>query len=154
MAKQFEFEATHVYNADPKRVFPLLCPVYETDYIDGWEFEMIYTNSGFVELGCVFTTPYKGDEKTVWTVSLHNPKNFIIEFIRVTPNLESVTISIVLNWLGSTQTEALIRYVHTPLTKEQEEYLTSEYEAVFNEDITYWEAALNHYLGTGKLLKK
>jgi len=154
MTKQYEFEEKHVYDEVPKRVFPLLCPVYEADYLDGWEYEMVFSYSGFVELGCVFTTPHHGEEKSIWTVSLHDPKRFIIEFVRVTPNQEVVTIAIYLKRFEGTRSEAIIRYIHTPLTKEREEYLASEHEEVFKADMLYWEMALNHYLKTGDLLKR
>jgi len=65
-----------------------------------------------------------------------------------------VTISVFLKWLGSTQSEALIKYVHTPLTEEREAYLKSEHKKVFEADLLYWETALNHYLATGGRLKR
>jgi hypothetical protein len=35
--------------APPEKVFPLLCPVREYDWVEPWKCEMIYTDSGFVE---------------------------------------------------------------------------------------------------------
>ena len=152
--EQHIFETSHIYLGDPKKVFPLLCPVREAEYLDGWKYEMISSVSGYAELGCVFSTPHESLKQTIWTVSLYDPKTFIIEYIRVTPNLELVTISIFLKWLGSVQTEALIRYVHTALSTEHDEYLNSEHVHVFKDDMDYWEKALNHYLKTGEKLKK
>ena len=42
--------------AAPEKVFPLLCPVREADWIPGWQYELVYSESGVAELGCVFTT--------------------------------------------------------------------------------------------------
>ena len=41
-----------------KEVFQLLCPVREDDWIPGWrdQRKLVYTESGFAELGCVFIT--------------------------------------------------------------------------------------------------
>lgn len=38
-------------NATPEIVFPLLCPVRETKWLDGWDHTMIYSVSGFVDEG-------------------------------------------------------------------------------------------------------
>jgi hypothetical protein len=40
----------------PIAVFPLLCPVREADWIDGWSPPLVVTNSGVAEPDCVFTT--------------------------------------------------------------------------------------------------
>ena len=39
------------FDAPPDRVFPLLCPVREYDWIDGWECRMVYAETGVAELG-------------------------------------------------------------------------------------------------------
>ena len=41
-------------NAEPEKVFPLLCPVREKDWLDGWNYKMIYSKSGLIEKNCVF----------------------------------------------------------------------------------------------------
>lgn len=40
----------------PNRIFPLLCPKREYDWIPFWTGKIQYSTSGFAELGCVFTT--------------------------------------------------------------------------------------------------
>ena len=51
---------THSYTqqliAPPDRVFPLLCPVREAEWIDGWQPVLVLTLGGFAEADCVFTT--------------------------------------------------------------------------------------------------
>jgi hypothetical protein len=42
MQKEFVFEVA----APPDRVFPLLCPVRERDWLEGWEADMVYSASG------------------------------------------------------------------------------------------------------------
>lgn len=41
-----------------KEIFLLLCPVREDEWIPGWKEQrrLVYTESGFAELGCVFMT--------------------------------------------------------------------------------------------------
>ena len=47
-------------NASPEIVFPLLCPVREVEWLDGWEYKMIYCVSGLIEKGAVFSTANTG----------------------------------------------------------------------------------------------
>jgi hypothetical protein len=53
-AIQRQAERTLHANAPPSAVFPLLCPVRERDWIDGWTADVLRSASGFAELGCVF----------------------------------------------------------------------------------------------------
>jgi hypothetical protein len=51
---------------------------------NGWGYEMIYSKSGLAEAGAVYTTSFKGEEDTVWIVTIHDPVINKIEFVRVT----------------------------------------------------------------------
>lgn len=72
---------TQFLPAPPENVFPLLCPVLEYDWIDIWECEMMYTDSGVAELDCLFRTniPHRGEE--IWMVVRYAPYQ-LIEFAR------------------------------------------------------------------------
>src|SRR5882672_10992531 len=53
--------ASHTYRqrlcASPAKVFPLLCPVREAEWADGWLPELVISSSGVAECACVFITP-------------------------------------------------------------------------------------------------
>ena len=51
------------------KIFPLLCPVREYDWIDGWECEMIYSESGVAENNCIFKTDFMDRGEDLWVVS-------------------------------------------------------------------------------------
>lgn len=71
--------------ARPERVFPLLCPVREYDWIPTWTCEMIHSVSGVAEDGCVFRTHFPRDGGTMtWVVSVYEPP-LRIEFSCVAP---------------------------------------------------------------------
>ena len=55
--KRITREYRQTINATPEKMFPLLCPVREADWLDGWRYNMIYSESGLVEEGAVFSTP-------------------------------------------------------------------------------------------------
>ena len=46
--------------ATPDRVFPLLCPVREYEWIPGWECDVLHSVSGVAEEDCVFRTRFPG----------------------------------------------------------------------------------------------
>jgi hypothetical protein len=51
------------FSALPQDVFPLICPVKEEDWLCDWEndtYELIYSESGVNELGCIFKTDFNG----------------------------------------------------------------------------------------------
>jgi hypothetical protein len=58
--------------AGPGTVFPLLCPVREADWIDGWDPLQVFTSSGHAEPDCVFTTRAEPID-AVWYVTRYEP---------------------------------------------------------------------------------
>ena len=46
-----------VFNYPPEKVFYQFCPSRELDWIEGWECDLVYTTTGYVEKDCIFTTP-------------------------------------------------------------------------------------------------
>ena len=56
--KRFSTEHAHEFSYPCSEIFQLGCPVREDDWLTGWKElrEIIYTESGFAELGCVFKT--------------------------------------------------------------------------------------------------
>jgi uncharacterized protein YndB with AHSA1/START domain len=57
--------------APPEAVFPLLCPVREYEWLDGWACEMIYSESGVAEENCIFRTAF--GQSAVWNVDHYEP---------------------------------------------------------------------------------
>jgi hypothetical protein len=51
-----EFEVEIQLNSTPNKVFPLLCPTREYDWIKDWDCELVYSDSGFAEENCIFKT--------------------------------------------------------------------------------------------------
>lgn len=76
---------TMEFDAAPEVIFPLLCPVREYEWIPHWDCEIIHTQSGYAELGCVFTTDFHdGFAREVWVVSVYEPFARIA-FVRTGP---------------------------------------------------------------------
>ena len=82
IAKRQYLSASHTINAMTDQVFTLLCPVREFDWIEEWACEMIYSDSGVAELGCIFSTYNEEDGgKDIWVISRYDV-NQGIQFIR------------------------------------------------------------------------
>ncbi len=141
-------------NDIPGKVFPLLCPEREKDWLDGWDYKMVHSQSGLIEQDCVFTTSHHGEADTVWQVTQYDPKEFEVEFLRVTPNENVVKINIKLTPKNSDKTNAHISYQYTALNEQQNEFVKYKLQESFTESMLWWETAINHYLKTGEKLIK
>lgn len=143
-----------INNAPPEKVFPLLCPVREKDWLDGWDYKMIYSKSGFAEEGCVFSTPHHAKNETIWTVTKYDPVNFEIAFVRVSPGDNVVRISIKLEGIDPNATTTFIEYEYTSLSAKQNQYFEQQLGIDFTSSMLWWDKAINYYLETGKKLLK
>lgn len=153
-AKRITYSYTQKNLAPPDKVFPLLCPVREKEWLDGWEYEMVYSESGLVEEGCIFTTRNPGEPETTWVVTRHDRGSHRIEFVRITPGSRVVHIRILLKADHGGATRACIRYTYTGITEEGNSFVDSYTEEQFNSMMVWWERSINHFLATGKKLKQ
>ena len=144
--------ATMRLRAAPEAVFPLLCPMREYDWIDGWRCTMVCSVSGRAELDCVFRTAFAADgPEDTWVVSRYEPPQRI-EFVRVNP-LRAMRYAIALRPLGPGETEAVWSQVVTGLGDEGEQFVRSLDDAAFAARMAVLERMLDHYLETGAMLK-
>ncbi|MFZ0286284.1 MAG: hypothetical protein WAL32_13730 [Terriglobales bacterium] len=195
---------THQYtqtnSAPPEQVFPLLCPVRETEWVPGWQHTLIYSKSGVAEAGCVFITEENGREIT-WLITEYDPQTFRIAFVWVDPRMLTAQINITLEpetarpasrfapplqagtfsrppaaerrqnkahgasrgsraandqapegRKNSIVTSAHIQYTYTGLSPDGNREVERFTEAWFRDKMQSWEAAINHYLKTGKCI--
>jgi hypothetical protein len=137
-------------DADPKTVFPLLCPVRETEWIDSWRCEVVYTDSGRAEADCVFKTAFPGDgPEDVWVVSRYEPPR-VIEFIR-TNALRVMRYTITLE-PAVPGARAVWTQVMTGLNPEGDRFVAALDDAAFTRRMAELERMLNHFLTTGRML--
>lgn len=154
MAEFHGKRVTHVYTqtnlAAPEQVFPLLCPVREADWVPGWEYRLIYSESGLAESGCVFVTPNQDGSETTWVVTEYDSVMFRIGFAWVNPGVVAAEIRIWLEPNSAGKTTAHIDYTYTGLSVEGNREVERYDEKWFQHKMQSWEAAINHYLRTGK----
>ena len=67
----------------PDKVFFQFCPTRELDWIDGWDCDLVYTSTGYIEDDCIFTTPQTNLlGPGLWIVSRYEPSRRL-ELVRI-----------------------------------------------------------------------
>jgi hypothetical protein len=150
--KRVAHEYTQTNVAPPDKVFPLLCPVREADWVPGWQYRWIYSQSGVAELGCVFITPNGDGSETTWITTEHDPTDFRVAFVWVTPGSVAAQIEIRLERKSAQETAAHIRYTYTGLSPQGNREVERYDQQWFRHKMQSWEAAINHYLRTGETI--
>jgi len=131
-------------------VFPLLCPVRECDWIEGWEPGLVASASGLAERDCVFTTP-AGDTEAIWYVTRHEPERGFVEMLKITPGVTACRLTIQLRDVPG-GCEADVAYVHTSLGPAGDAFVAAFTDESYIGFMRDWEARLNHWLAHGERL--
>ncbi len=148
---------TQRIEAPPARVFPLLCPVREAEWLEGWGeiVEMVHSESGLAEEGCVFLTRPPDQVETVWVITRHDPTRGEVEFVRVTPGLLATRLRILVEAAAGDSSAVRITYEFTPLSEAGVALARDVHsQEAFRRSLVWWEASMNHWLRTGELLRR
>lgn len=149
-SKQIRSSFVQQFQAPPGKVFPLLCPVREYEWIEPWQCEMLHSESGTAEKNCVFRTRFPEESSDdVWVINHYEP-DARIEFVRVNA-LRTMCLSITLTDNGDGTTSAINDQLLVGLTEQGNQALDGMADC-FSFEMRMGEAMLNHYLTTGKLL--
>ncbi|HQN19824.1 MAG TPA: hypothetical protein PKV86_11820, partial [Syntrophobacteraceae bacterium] len=135
VAEPFRVTRTYIQKlqAGPEEVFPLLCPVREAEWVDGWDPLVVYSRSGLAEPDCVFVTGNK-EPDSAWIVTKRDTESFDLEIIKVTPWTTIARINISLRPNEQSGTDAEVTYSYTALSEAGEAFVnnyTEEYYAAF-----------------------
>lgn len=141
-------------NAAPNVVFPLICPVREAEWLDDWDYKMIYSKSGVAELGAVFTTSFWEGTEQVWIITKHDSIKNEVEFARVVPGLVTSVLNVNILRKDEQSSYVDITYTYTSLTEKGNNFIDNKYtEEFFIENMKEWEDSMNYFLKTGTVLK-
>jgi hypothetical protein len=146
--------ATHTYRqrlcAPPARVFPLLCPVREIEWAEGWLPDVVISSSGVAERDCVFITPEKRS-KAIWYITRHEPENWFVEMLKIVPGVTACRLEIQLAPNGD-ECFANVTYSHTSIGPAGDEFVARFTAESYRKFMQAWEKELNHFLKTGSRL--
>ena len=138
--------------APPERVFPLLCPVRESEWIPGWSCDLIYSESGVAEKGCIFKTSFPGEGEEVWVVTRHEPESRRFDAVRFIEGSRLVTAEVSLSSADGRSTTLVWVQTITALGAAGNEYIDNFSEPAHQARMDALGTMLAHYCGTGRML--
>jgi len=145
--------------AEPKKIFPLLCPIQEYKWIDGWKCEMVYSQSGGIEKHCIFyeekTGPilFNHEAPTYWLVSQYEPLDFRLQFIHHTVGMFVSQMDLTVEELSDGESSVNWSFTITALNEEANSLIDANTEHKAKMYLTIVGKSLKHYCETGEMLK-
>jgi hypothetical protein len=152
-AKRVTRQYMQTIDAAPSEVHALICPVKEAEWLEGWDYDLIYSQSGVAEYGCVFTSRSAGEE-TIWLITKRDDGACETEFARITPGSRVALVAVRIADGGNQTSRVHISYTITALTAAGNAFIDNFTQDNFVKDMQFWEATMNHYLKTGKALSQ
>ncbi|WP_319541080.1 hypothetical protein [uncultured Pseudodesulfovibrio sp.] len=133
-----------------EKIWPQLCPIREYDWIEDWECEMLHSESGFNERGCVFrTNVHTEGGPDIWLTCRFDPMEQI-EFVRT--NAWRIAHYIIELEPAQNGTRLIWTQHVTALNEEGNEYV-KQWPDAFKATIIRLEKMLAHFLATGTMLR-
>jgi len=151
-ARRIRRSFDHTVAAEPDKVFPLLCPVREYDWIPSWECQIVHSESGVAEQGCVFRTSFPQLGESIWTVSLHEPRLHRIAFVVVTPATHVETLEVEVDGCPGGSTLRWVR-TYTGLNEAGNALLDHFTGAPLEARMQQVMKMLEHYCTTGEMVR-
>jgi hypothetical protein len=148
LARGYEMNAA----APRERVFPLLCPVREYEWLPYWTCQLVYCANGRAEAGCVFTTDQADGGSMTWVVTAYEPPAHI-QFTVMKAGSHVWTLDICLTSVGSDSCRLEWRHTFTGLSEAGNQFLAEYTEEKHYTHLQRIERCLRHFLDTGRLLK-
>jgi len=135
----------------PERVFPLMCPVLEEDWIEGWKATVHHTRSGVAEMGCVFSTDLPGKGREVWMVTRYEAPSRI-EFSRIAGTTRACHLEVLVEATSEDGSMVTFTYTYTAIDDEGDRWVERYRPEQFAREMDALQARLVHYLETGEAL--
>jgi len=141
----------HVFEASPAEVYKQLCPTREKDWIDGWIADLVYSDTGYVEPDCIFTTPaHNIIGPGLWIFTRIEP-NELLELVRIIDSNVVVHLRIKLKDNGNGSCTGSWTRTLTALSEQGNAMV----EAIPDDDphLAKIISGLGHFLKTGQLMR-
>lgn len=110
------------------KVFPLLCPKREEEWIPGWECETLWSRSGYNEEGAVFRTRKPYGTELYWTTLKFDIGERTVDFLNLAPGLYLFRFVITVEPEASGTLRIVFSQTFTPISEEGDA-LIRKYEA-------------------------
>jgi hypothetical protein len=143
-------ERVAVMPATPEKIFPLLCPVREYDWIPSWRAQLIHSQTGVAEENCLFETRSPSDGPTLWMCTRYEPPTRI-EYTCFAQRGFILRLKITLEGVPEGTRMVWLRSWHA-YNAEGEAWLKQWNGDRYEKRTTVLMAELEHYLRTGTML--
>jgi hypothetical protein len=148
-------------DGDIDECFALACPVAELEWIDGWTFDLIYSESGTNETGCVFLEPSSGlsmlcspGANNYWYVTRYDAKQHRFEAVWSTSDLAIARWQVQMTDLGGGQTRVHWSLMYTGLGEKGSRLIAEPgLESRMTRGLSFLANALKHYVETGEMYR-
>lgn len=133
-------------DAPAARVFPMLCPVREHDYLPDWEADILHSASGVAELGCVFRTGGGDQPEQIWQITRFEPRAGVLQFAMCTPGSHVSRLDIAVTDRGASACDVEFAYTHTAITPEGNSFVDSFTDELFQAKMQNFRERLSAHL--------
>lgn len=138
-------------DGEADKVFALLCPVLECDWLESWDPDIVYSDSGVAEPECVFVSD-DGERKSIWIITDHDADARRVRMVKTTPGFTVCLLEIDVEPRGGQRSALTVRYSFTALSPEGERFVAGYTDAAYDEIMSMWQRALDHYDAEGTAL--
>jgi hypothetical protein len=136
--------------ASVEKIFPLLCPKREEDWIPGWECETIWSRSGYNEEGCVFRTTKPYYTELYWTTIQYDITDRIVDFLITAPHKFVFRFQITLHPIDNALTRIEFKQVFTSVSEEGNSLIKTYENEDYQDRLNNLEMFMNRYLESQK----
>jgi hypothetical protein len=148
--KQQEYEKTFPF--PPAKVFFQFCPSRELDWIEGWDSDLVYTSSGYVEPDCIFTTTETNVlGPGLWIFTRYEP-NEKLDLVRIIGDLVVIHFRINLKDNKNGTCTGIWNLTFTALNESGNEIVESIPDK--SPEFEWAIEGLEHFLETGEMMTK
>ena len=128
-----------------ERAFPYFTPDGERLYVPGFDPHYLHPLTGEQGEGAIFTTDHNGED-TLWMVLHFSPADGQAEYARVTPGSRRGSVSVSLQRLDESTTQATISYDLTSTSEAGDQKLAAFTDQAFAAMLAEWEAKIDQLL--------
>lgn len=149
--KRKKQEYTKRFSFPPEEVFPQFCPSRELDWIEGWDCDLVYTSTGYVEADCIFTTPNTNAlGPGLWIFTRYEP-NRKLELVRILG--DAVVIHFRINLIDNNDgtSTAVWNLTFTALNEQGNAIIESMPDS--STELAHAIDGLEHFLKTGEMMR-
>jgi hypothetical protein len=143
--------ATFTVNGRLQNVFPLFGPIREMEWAEGWNPEIIFSESNLVDEHMIFRTRASTEEEYyTWVITQFDERKYLVEYTVSTINrIWFIRVSC---QADGDKTKASVSYTYIGLNKQGNELNRTALAKMYANDLKDWQEAINYYIHTGKML--